>query len=455
MPAEYGEPLSPRELEITELVAQGLTNREVAAKLFLSHNTVKVHLRNIFTKTGVASRTELSMLAIQEGWISMPGQPVEEKPDDEPAIPVPEAPAVAPEADQDARVSWPWQRWVTVACGIALALGVFVLPHRFSAPSSAAGPGDVFGADTLAPDVIGQDTEDGWQELAPLPVRRAGMGAVAHDGKLYVVGGTAADDQPSARLDTYDTETDVWEERTARPAALAAVGAVAVDGRIWVPGGCDVDWRPSGRMDVYSTEDNTWRDAEPLPVPLCAYAIATDGEEVYVFGGWDGDSYRAMAFAYSPAVGQWRTLAAPRQARGYGAAAVLNGRVFYVGGYDGEREWATCEVYLPDSDNWDDCPSTLQPRGGLSMVSIGGRLYAIGGGWQTPLGFNERYTPATDQWTVLETPIVGEWRNLGAVPLETAIYTVGGWSGSGFLNRTYAVEVMPWRVFIPGTFRTP
>jgi hypothetical protein len=56
---------------------------------------------------------------------------------------------------------------------------------------------------------------------------------------------------------------------------------------------------------------------------------------------------------------------------------------------------------------------------------------------------------------VLETPIVGEWRNLGAVPWETAIYVTGGWSGTDFLNRTYAVEVMPWRVFIPGTFRSP
>ena len=73
MAAEYGGPLSERELEITGLVAQGLTNREVAVRLYLSHNTVKVHLRNIFTKTGVASRTELSMLAVQQAWINLPG----------------------------------------------------------------------------------------------------------------------------------------------------------------------------------------------------------------------------------------------------------------------------------------------------------------------------------------------------------------------------------------------
>ena len=74
MPVEQGQPLSERELEIIALVAEGLTNREIAVRLFLSPNTVKVHLRNIFTKTGVSSRTELSMLAVQEGWVELANQ---------------------------------------------------------------------------------------------------------------------------------------------------------------------------------------------------------------------------------------------------------------------------------------------------------------------------------------------------------------------------------------------
>jgi hypothetical protein len=65
----------------------------------------------------------------------------------------------------------------------------------------------------------------------------------------------------------------------------------------------------------------------------------------------------------------------------------------------------------------------LQPRGGLSLTAIAGRLYAIGGGWRTPLGFNERYTPSTGEWSVVETPIVSEWRNLGTVSRETALFT--------------------------------
>ena len=52
------EPLSERELEVLELIAEGLTNKAIAHRLFLSQNTVKVHARNINSKLGVHSRTQ-------------------------------------------------------------------------------------------------------------------------------------------------------------------------------------------------------------------------------------------------------------------------------------------------------------------------------------------------------------------------------------------------------------
>jgi LuxR family maltose regulon positive regulatory protein len=56
--SELIEPLSERELEVLQLIAAGLTNREIAARLFLALNTVKVHTRNIYGKLGVSSRTQ-------------------------------------------------------------------------------------------------------------------------------------------------------------------------------------------------------------------------------------------------------------------------------------------------------------------------------------------------------------------------------------------------------------
>jgi LuxR family maltose regulon positive regulatory protein len=55
---EWVDPLSERELEVLQLIAEGLTNRAIADRLYLSLNTVKVHIRNIYGKLDIHSRTQ-------------------------------------------------------------------------------------------------------------------------------------------------------------------------------------------------------------------------------------------------------------------------------------------------------------------------------------------------------------------------------------------------------------
>jgi LuxR family maltose regulon positive regulatory protein len=57
-PSSVVEPLSRRELEVLQLIAEGLTNAEIASRLYLSLNTIKVHTRNVYGKLGVHSRTQ-------------------------------------------------------------------------------------------------------------------------------------------------------------------------------------------------------------------------------------------------------------------------------------------------------------------------------------------------------------------------------------------------------------
>jgi LuxR family maltose regulon positive regulatory protein len=61
------EPLSEREIEVLQLISEGLTNPEIAARLYLSLNTVKVHTRNIYGKLGVNNRTQAAAKASELG----------------------------------------------------------------------------------------------------------------------------------------------------------------------------------------------------------------------------------------------------------------------------------------------------------------------------------------------------------------------------------------------------
>jgi DNA-binding NarL/FixJ family response regulator len=64
---------SARELEAIQLLARGASNDEIAVGLEISVKTVESHLRRLFGRYGVLSRTELAMLAVREGWLGAEG----------------------------------------------------------------------------------------------------------------------------------------------------------------------------------------------------------------------------------------------------------------------------------------------------------------------------------------------------------------------------------------------
>ncbi|RVX46386.1 LuxR family two component transcriptional regulator [Nonomuraea polychroma] len=65
------DPLSARELEILNLIAQGTTNREAAARLFISEATVKTHVLHIYAKLGVNDRAAAVAVAFQRGLLPL------------------------------------------------------------------------------------------------------------------------------------------------------------------------------------------------------------------------------------------------------------------------------------------------------------------------------------------------------------------------------------------------
>ena len=63
--------LTPREIQVLELVARGLSNREIGSVLTTSAGTVKTHLKRIYAKLGVSDRTEAALAAVQRGLVSL------------------------------------------------------------------------------------------------------------------------------------------------------------------------------------------------------------------------------------------------------------------------------------------------------------------------------------------------------------------------------------------------
>ncbi|MBN2240041.1 MAG: response regulator transcription factor [Dehalococcoidales bacterium] len=67
--------LKPRELEVIRLGARGLSNEEIAEKLYISPRTVQTHFTHIFTKLAVGSRLEAILRCLKEGWIMLDDLP--------------------------------------------------------------------------------------------------------------------------------------------------------------------------------------------------------------------------------------------------------------------------------------------------------------------------------------------------------------------------------------------
>jgi len=66
--------LTPRELEILQLVLAGYTNKAIAAEVFISEKTVEFHLDHIYTKIGVRTRLMAGIWAIQNGMHEKTGE---------------------------------------------------------------------------------------------------------------------------------------------------------------------------------------------------------------------------------------------------------------------------------------------------------------------------------------------------------------------------------------------
>ena len=231
--------LSDRELEILELVATGISNKEIAEELSISQNTVKVHLRNIFSKLGVSTRTEAALTAIQTNLVEFNGfSPNDVLPSDPNSRRIQVSPA-------ETRVN----RWtLSLALVGILFLGLVGMLILLRQDESR-----VDEISTIAPDV----ESDRWKELAGLPTARNGLALVTYENLIFAIGGENVDGVTGA-AERYDPIDDTWIQLTQKPTPVTDVMGVVVGGKVYIPGGRLPSGELTDKYEVYNPIEDIW-----------------------------------------------------------------------------------------------------------------------------------------------------------------------------------------------------
>ncbi len=437
--------LSERELEILRLVATGASNKQIAERLVISTNTVKVHLRNIFGKLGVSSRTEAALYAIREriALVAGPAAPVHFEEQAEavaaveasasvlapesnggPVVPAalpPDAASHAPPAGSRGlrTLTRPGLRLFFVLALLLVSAGGAVGLWRTRSRAAATGGGAPGSVEPLR-----------WQTRAPIPEPRSGMAAATYENQIYALGGETEAGVTGA-AHRYDPATDRWEALPAKPLPAADVSAAVVGGRIYVPGGRTGSGAVTDTLEVYDPALDEWQPGAPLPVAVSAYALAAFEGRLYLFGGWDGRAYRANAYQYDPEGDAWTEIPPLPTARGFAAAAATGDRIYVIGGTDGTQPLTANEEYRPQAETGGENPWRVRaplPEGrlGMAVVGMANILHALGGEGEvsglTPL----LYFPQSDEWQPFDFPEGSTWSRMGLAAVGPRLYAFGG-----------------------------
>ena len=456
---DLGEPLSDRELEVLECVSGGAANKEVALKLDISENTVKVHLRNIYTKLGVSSRTEATTVAFREGLITLEDEttdltsPLRTESAESPAL---EALAVQPlstlesedgaadriQAEPRGRRNRLVSLGLLVLATVVLVAGLIGLQAASERAAPAPAP--------FEEEAIG---ETRWRVSRSLPTGLAGMAVATVGLNVYEIGGETAGGITDA-VNVYNTVEHTWQTANPKPTPVADATAAVLFGEIYVPGGRLASGQPTNTVEAYSPANDAWRPVAALPRPIAGSLTLSDGSFLYLFGGWDGQQYLDNAYVYDAGADRWRPLPPMSQARAFAAGGVVTGKIYAVGGTDGRDSLPLCEFFDTVAEEWATCPGMLLPRAGAGAAVLVNKLYVIGGeaSGEVEVAFSEVYDPNTRTWQLVNTPMLEEtpaWAHLGVAQVETRIYALGGHRGGEPVADNFVYAPFVYQTFIP------
>jgi DNA-binding CsgD family transcriptional regulator/N-acetylneuraminic acid mutarotase len=455
-----GESLSERELEILRCLASGASNKQIADDLSISPFTVKTHLRNIYAKLGVSTRTEATTVALQQGFVSLDTPSLTLSPS-HPLTPQSPLPTLQSSTiEETLPPAQPPHHWrllslalLAILLLVIAGLAAWQLQGGRLLPPTPTIP-------LFSEEPVGNTR---WLASRPLPIAQTSRATAAIGLDVYQISGETAAEEPSAgmvvtdQVQVFNTADRIWRTAANKPTAVADATAAVLFGEIYVPGGRLADGEPTAIVEAYSPSQNAWRPVTPLPQPIAGGLTLSDGSFLYFFGGWNGEAYLDTAYAYDPGADSWRPLAAMPQPAAYSAGGVLPGELVVVGGRNEQGESATCQLYNPPARAWDECPPMLRPRAGAGATVLLNKLYVIGGepgaaaAEEAAAFYGEIFDPNTQTWQVLNLPLPNatEWWQPGVTQVETRIYAQGGRVGETLLADNFVYAPFVYQTFIP------
>jgi DNA-binding CsgD family transcriptional regulator/N-acetylneuraminic acid mutarotase len=429
--------LTEREKEILRLVATGTSNKDIAHQLFISSNTVKVHLRNIFTKIGVVSRTEAAMYAVRMGLVKELGsgsavlaqaKPSAGEVEQPPALPsqvtefsTENGPQPAASPTTLIHVS-PRSIPVLRMAGMVAVILILLI---------AVGIGIVVARQPLgsAPNIsqMTATPESRWHILAPLPTARAGLAVTVYENQVYAIAGDT-DQGVVGVVERYDPLTDSWAEMSQKPTAVMDVNAAVVGGKIYVPGGRTSSGALINTLEIYDPREDTWEKGANLPIKISAYAMTAFEGRIYLFGGWDGNKYLNSVLIYDPTQDKWSLLTPMPEARSFASATVLGDKIYVIGGYNGKQALATNDIYTPSIEGlnspWEHAAKLPVGCSDVGIASIANNLFVIGK--QGTSEVFSIFTPQDNQWQNLDSPLIEIGDGMKLVQVGEYLYLLGG-----------------------------
>jgi len=476
--AEAGEPLTERELEVVRLLSTGAGNKEIAAQLHLSPNTVKVHLRNIFTKLQAQSRVEVTMIAVRNGWVAPVAGPATEQAaapaNGKPADTTPETtrlPQAVADTPSEASAAAADAATIDAAQSVAegtteRAVAEGQPPPRTDSPSEAtapaatpANPADARAIPRTVPPV---PVAPNPQPLPPLALWRRALiiatlllivaGSLA---SLPALGGNAAPgadgtDLIDANILSSDLlapgEATRWYLRSALPAARARSAAVAVGNLVYVIGG-ETNQTASGDVLVFDPRNNTWAPlGAPKPTPAWNAAAVAVGNLIYVAGGATANGVATDRLeAFDTAANVWRSLRPlPTPLTGHSMAA-LGGNLYVFGDKSSNPGAVDSFAYDIAGDTWRPIAPMPTPRSLTGAAAFDDRIYVIGGYDEgREFATCEVYWPARDAWSTC-APMQLARGGPGIARVGNSLYAVGGgWAGFVGFNERYDPQADRW-----------